>query len=160
MDTVDFFPSMVLMPITASKDMATMAMMELTHTILHLAPASPFSSISYSHLQALYHLYDTHHNHASPAPRTSNATPTAHVPAAPPFISLVAPIAPHAVPPPTLSAALPSPRVVTIAVPSLMVTPDAVPNLTLLMIVQSLGWLRFYSFAKPDVLLDYSLEVR
>jgi hypothetical protein len=29
-----------------------------------------------------------------------------------------------------------------------------------LMIVQSLGWLRFYSFAKPAVLLDYSLEVR
>jgi hypothetical protein len=30
----------------------------------------------------------------------------------------------------------------------------------LLMIVQSLGWLRFYSFVKPAVLLDYSLEVR
>jgi hypothetical protein len=30
----------------------------------------------------------------------------------------------------------------------------------MLMIVQSLGWLRFYSFAKPAVLLDYSLEVR
>jgi hypothetical protein len=29
-----------------------------------------------------------------------------------------------------------------------------------LMIVQSLWWLRFYSFAKPAVLLDYSLEVR
>jgi hypothetical protein len=44
-DTVEFFPAKVTTPRTASKDMATIAAQELTHTLMHPAPAAPFSII-------------------------------------------------------------------------------------------------------------------
>jgi hypothetical protein len=52
-DTVEFLPAKVAMPRTASKDLATIAAQELTHTIMHPAPAAPFSIIGGAHLEAL-----------------------------------------------------------------------------------------------------------
>jgi hypothetical protein len=44
-DTVEFFPAKVAIPLTASKDMATIAAKELTHARMHPAPATPISAI-------------------------------------------------------------------------------------------------------------------
>jgi hypothetical protein len=52
-DTVEFFPANVAMPRTASKDLATIAALELRHTLLHPAPAAPFSIIGGAQLEAL-----------------------------------------------------------------------------------------------------------
>jgi hypothetical protein len=52
-DTVEFFPANVAMPRTASKDLATIAALELTHALLHPAPAAPFSIIGGAQLEAL-----------------------------------------------------------------------------------------------------------
>jgi hypothetical protein len=55
-DTVEFFPAKVTMHRTASKDMATIAAQELTHAIMHPAPAAPFSIIGGAQLEALLQL--------------------------------------------------------------------------------------------------------
>jgi hypothetical protein len=55
-DTVEFFPAKVAMPRTAPKDMANIAAQELTHAIMHLAPAAPFSAIGGAQLEALRQL--------------------------------------------------------------------------------------------------------
>jgi hypothetical protein len=55
-DTVAFFPAKVTMPHTASKDLATIAAQELTHALLHSAPAAPFSIIGGAQLEALRQL--------------------------------------------------------------------------------------------------------
>jgi hypothetical protein len=55
-DTVEFFPAKVAMPRTASKDMATIAAKELTHALMHPAPAAPFSAIGGAQLEALQKL--------------------------------------------------------------------------------------------------------
>jgi hypothetical protein len=52
-DTVEFFPANVAMSRTASKDIATIAALELTHALLHPAPAAPFSIIGGAQLVAL-----------------------------------------------------------------------------------------------------------
>jgi hypothetical protein len=55
-DTVEFFPANVAMPRTASKDLANIASLELTHALLHPAPAAPFSIIGGAQLEALRQL--------------------------------------------------------------------------------------------------------
>jgi hypothetical protein len=44
-DMVEFFPAKVVMPRTASKDMAIIAAQVLTHAIMHPASTAPFSAI-------------------------------------------------------------------------------------------------------------------
>jgi hypothetical protein len=51
-DTVEFFPAKVAMPRTASKYMATIAAKELTHALMHPAPAATFSAIGGAQLEA------------------------------------------------------------------------------------------------------------
>jgi hypothetical protein len=57
-DTVEFFPATLLMPHTSSKDLASIAALELTHALQHPAPAAPFSQIGTAQLQALRQLSD------------------------------------------------------------------------------------------------------
>jgi hypothetical protein len=55
-DTVEFFPANMAMPRTASKDLVTIASLELTHALLHPAPAAPFNIIDGAQLEALRQL--------------------------------------------------------------------------------------------------------
>jgi hypothetical protein len=55
-DTVELFPAKVAMPRTSSKDMATIAAQELTHALMHPAPAAPFSAIGGAQLESLRQL--------------------------------------------------------------------------------------------------------
>jgi hypothetical protein len=55
-ETLEFFPAKVAMPRTASKDMATIAAQELTHALMHPAPAAPLSAIGEAKLGALRQL--------------------------------------------------------------------------------------------------------
>jgi hypothetical protein len=73
-DTVEFFPEKVTMSRTASKDLATIAAQELTHTLLHPAPAAPCSIIGGAHLEALRQL-TTIFNAALPPSATDGSVP-------------------------------------------------------------------------------------
>jgi hypothetical protein len=53
---VEIFPSNIRLPVTASKYMATVAAKDLTHVIVHPAPASHFSTIGDSQLQEVHQL--------------------------------------------------------------------------------------------------------
>jgi hypothetical protein len=57
-DTVEFFPSKLSMPETSSKDLASIASLELSHALQNPAPAAPFSHIGMAQLQALRQLSD------------------------------------------------------------------------------------------------------
>jgi hypothetical protein len=57
-DTVEFFPAALVMPLTSSKDLASIAAMELSHALQHPDPAAPFSHIGTAQLQALRQLSD------------------------------------------------------------------------------------------------------
>jgi hypothetical protein len=56
--TVEFFPSTLSMQKTSSKDLASIAALELSHALQNPAPAAPFSHIGTSQLQALRQLSD------------------------------------------------------------------------------------------------------
>jgi hypothetical protein len=72
-DTVEFFPATLLMPRTSSKDLASIAALELSHALQHPAPAAPFSQIGTAQLHALRQLSDIF----SAALPTRPAPPTA-----------------------------------------------------------------------------------
>jgi hypothetical protein len=55
-DTVEFFPSKTAMPHTSSKDLASIAALELSNALQNPAPAATFSHIGTSQLQALRQL--------------------------------------------------------------------------------------------------------
>jgi hypothetical protein len=55
-DTVEFFPATLFMPRTSSKDLASIAAMEISHALQHPAPAAPFSQIGTAQLQTLRQL--------------------------------------------------------------------------------------------------------
>jgi hypothetical protein len=57
-DTVEFFPATLAMPRTSSKDLASIAAMELSHALQHPATAAPFIQIGKAQLQALRQLSD------------------------------------------------------------------------------------------------------
>jgi hypothetical protein len=57
-DTVDFPPVTLAMPRTSSKDLASIAAMELYHALQNPAPAAPFCQIGTAQLQALRQLSD------------------------------------------------------------------------------------------------------
>jgi hypothetical protein len=57
-DTVEFFPATLAMPRTLSKDLASIAAMELSHALQNPAHAAPFSQIGTAQLQALRQLSD------------------------------------------------------------------------------------------------------
>jgi hypothetical protein len=57
-DTVEFFPSKLSMPNTSSKDLASIAALELSSALQNPAPAAPFSHIRTAQLQALRQLSD------------------------------------------------------------------------------------------------------
>jgi hypothetical protein len=57
-DTVEFFPATLLMPCTSSKDISSIAAMELSDALQHPAPAAPFSQIGTAQLQAMRQLSD------------------------------------------------------------------------------------------------------
>jgi hypothetical protein len=57
-DTVEFFPSKLAMPNTSSKDLASIAALELSNALQNPAPAAPFSHIGTAQLQALRQLPD------------------------------------------------------------------------------------------------------
>jgi hypothetical protein len=73
-DTVEFFPANVTMSRTASKDIATIASLELAHALLHPAPAAPFSIIGGAHLEALRQLAAIF-NAALPPSATAGSVP-------------------------------------------------------------------------------------
>jgi hypothetical protein len=57
-DTVEFFPSKLSMPHTSSKDLASIAALELSNALQNPIPAAPFSHIGTAQLQALRQLLD------------------------------------------------------------------------------------------------------
>jgi hypothetical protein len=57
-DTVEFFPSKLSMPNTSSKDISSIAALELSNVLQNPAPAAPFSHIGTAQLQALRQLSD------------------------------------------------------------------------------------------------------
>jgi hypothetical protein len=73
-DTVELFPAKVNMPRTASKDMATIAAQELTHALMHPAPAAPFIIIGGAQLEALRKLANIF-NAALPPYATGGSVP-------------------------------------------------------------------------------------
>jgi hypothetical protein len=56
--TVEFFPSKLSMPNTSSKELASIAALELSNALQNPAPAAPFSHIGTAQLQALRQLVD------------------------------------------------------------------------------------------------------
>jgi hypothetical protein len=79
-DTVEFPPSHTAIPRTSSKDLASIAALELSNTLKNPAPAAPFSHIGTAQLQALRQLSQifiaalpsTTAQHAPPVPQTSS----------------------------------------------------------------------------------------
>jgi hypothetical protein len=57
-DTVEFLPAKLAMPSTSSKDLASIAALELYNALQNTAPAAPFSHIGKAQLQALRQLSD------------------------------------------------------------------------------------------------------
>jgi hypothetical protein len=57
-DTVDFSPAKLAIPSTSSKDLASIAALELSNALQNPAPAAPFSQIGTAQLQALRQLSD------------------------------------------------------------------------------------------------------
>jgi hypothetical protein len=57
-DTVEFFPSKLYMSHTSSKDLASIAALELSNALQNPAPAAPFSHIGTAQLQELRQLSD------------------------------------------------------------------------------------------------------
>jgi hypothetical protein len=55
-DTVEFFPAKLAMPSTSSKDLASIAALELSNALQNPGPAAPFSQIGTAQLQALRQL--------------------------------------------------------------------------------------------------------
>jgi hypothetical protein len=57
-DTVEFFPAKLAMPRTSSKDLASIAALELSNVLQNPAPAAPFSQIGTAQLHALHQILD------------------------------------------------------------------------------------------------------
>jgi hypothetical protein len=57
-DTVELFPAKLEMPSTSSKDLAIIAVLELSNALQYPAPAAPFSQIGTAQLQSLRQLSD------------------------------------------------------------------------------------------------------
>jgi hypothetical protein len=57
-DTIELFPSKLAMPNTSSKDLASIAALELSNALQTPAHAAPFSHIGTAQLQALGQLSD------------------------------------------------------------------------------------------------------
>jgi hypothetical protein len=74
-DTVEFFPTTLAVPCTSSKDLASIAEMELSHALQHPAPAAPFSQIGTAQLQVLRQLSDIF-SAALPSRTTPPASPS------------------------------------------------------------------------------------
>jgi hypothetical protein len=73
-DTVEFFPSKLSMPHTSSKDLSSIAALELSNALQNPASASPFSHIGTAQLQALHQLSDIF-SAALPSGTTQHAPP-------------------------------------------------------------------------------------
>jgi hypothetical protein len=135
-DTVDFFPSKLSMPNTSSKDLSSIAELELSNALQNPASAAPFSHIGTAQLQALRQLSYIFSaalpsgtaQHAPPLTRNSSQfrstvqqgctthtrMPRQPIPATP---MIYPPLAPRR-----------SQRVIPSQVPSLRVTPRMNPN--------------------------------
>jgi hypothetical protein len=74
-DTVEFFPATLAMPRTSSKDLKSIAAMELSHALQHPDPAAPFIQIGTAQLQALRQLLDIF-SAALPSRTTPPASPS------------------------------------------------------------------------------------
>jgi hypothetical protein len=57
-DTIEFFPAKLAMPITSSKYLASIAALELSNTLQNPAPAAPSSQVGTAQLQALRQFSD------------------------------------------------------------------------------------------------------
>jgi hypothetical protein len=130
-DTVEVFPAKLVMPSTPSKDLASIAEVELSNALKNPAPAAPFSQIGTAQLQALRQLLDVFST-ALPSGTSQHAPPLSQNSS--PFRSTVKQgIANHKrmpqqpIPPtPIFSASFAprrSQRVIPIQVPSPRVTP-------------------------------------
>jgi hypothetical protein len=75
-DTVEFFPTTLLMPRTSSKDLASIAALELSHALQHPSPAAPFSQIGTAQLHALRQLSDIFSAALPPRPAPPTALPS------------------------------------------------------------------------------------
>jgi hypothetical protein len=74
-DTVEFFPATLAMPRTSSKDLASIAAIELSHALQHPSHAETFIQIGTAQLQALRQLSDIL-SEALPSHTTSPASPS------------------------------------------------------------------------------------
>jgi hypothetical protein len=95
-DTVEFFPSKIYMPHTSSKDLASIATLELSNALQNPSPAAPFSHISTAQLQALRQLSEIFSaslpsgtaQHVTPVAQKSSqfrsTVPPGHIPQATP----------------------------------------------------------------------------
>jgi hypothetical protein len=57
-DTVEILPAKLAMPSTSSKDLASIAALELSNALKNPAPVAPFSQIGTEQLQSLRQLLD------------------------------------------------------------------------------------------------------
>jgi hypothetical protein len=73
-DTVEFFPQAITMPHMSSADAATLAAQDLTHTLLHPAPAAPFATLSNTQAEAIAQLAEIFRQ-VTPRPRPPRLLP-------------------------------------------------------------------------------------
>ena len=116
-DTVKFFPADISMPRMSSADNATVAAKELTHALLHPAPAAPFATIGDDQLVALKQLALIFQQATSQDIQTSNVPPPKQA------------ASPPRVPNPTSAANLQLPRVPTAHSSALMNHAISIPAL-------------------------------
>jgi hypothetical protein len=75
-DTVEIPPAELAMLITSSKDLASIAALELSNALQNPAPAAPFSQIGTAQLQALRQLLDIFLWHFHPVPHSMHPVVT------------------------------------------------------------------------------------
>ena len=116
--TVKFFPHQCPVLKTSSRDAAVQASHELTHVLLHPAPATPFAKIGDNQMDAIQHLA-TIFDRAVPTPLSTPAS-SPRVP----IVSLTA-----SIPPPPTMAPAPVPRVTPGPPPGVFFPAPTVPHL-------------------------------
>jgi hypothetical protein len=148
-DTVEFFPSKLSMPHTSSKDLASIAALELSNALQNPSPAARFSRIGTAQLQALRQLSDIFSaalpsgtaQHAPPLRQNSsqfistvppgcNTQPRMQEPPVPANPTRSTPLAPHRSQR-VIPSQVPSPRVATRMNPSDVASPRVTTTLPL-----------------------------
>jgi hypothetical protein len=121
-DTLAWFPTTTIMPRHSSTDIAIAAAHDLTHALLHPAPASPLSPLTDSQHHTLLTLSDIFKQHT----QRPDQVPTApHTPSPPPP-TMVAPTPPSDLTPPPLPRVAPASTFTTTPKPTASPPPRVV----------------------------------